>query len=102
MKLVLISLTLLVSATNCLAEGWSYRVVGVSSNDVLNVRSGPAADYPVLGIIPPHAKGIGKRQCIGTWCNVAYVSPDVYVVQGWVQSRFLAPDHFSPRPHYPE
>jgi uncharacterized protein YraI len=31
----------------------TYRVVAVDFDDVLNIRAGPSAGYPIVGEIPP-------------------------------------------------
>jgi uncharacterized protein YraI len=83
-----------------------YRVVGVASNDVLNIRSEPIASAPKIGSIPPGADGVRNLGCEGglsfaewevaspaerdaarhnRWCRIAYGG-----VEGWVTGRFLA------------
>lgn len=71
--------------------GSPFRVVGVESNDVLNMRLGPTANSAPVYAIPFDGKGVYKRTCTtsggATWCEVAY---DCRV--GWVNTRFLEPD----------
>lgn len=70
--------------------GGDYQVAFVESNDVLNVRSGPGANYPAVAELPPIAAGIevvpeGQTLTAGsTW--VAVEAPGV---EGWANSRFL-------------
>ena len=65
-----------------------YRVVGVTGDDVLNVREGPSAKYAVVGTIPQKARGIeGLGECTQGWCHIRYGS-----IEGWSNARFLAPD----------
>lgn len=66
-----------------------YRVVNVASNDVLNVRAGPGADNPIVGIIPPDGTGIqitGPGTANGTtfWVPIRYMA-----VEGWVNQSYL-------------
>lgn len=69
-----------------------YRVVGVSAEDVLNIRTGPSARYPVAGAMPHDARGIrGLGSCVQGWCHIRYGS-----VMGWSSARFLAADSGAP------
>lgn len=62
-----------------------FRVYGVDSDDVLNIRSGPSADHAVMATIPPGATGVRiTGQCIDVWCQVSYKS-----VTGWANRRYL-------------
>lgn len=64
----------------------SYRVSGVASWDRLNIRSGPGADYPVLGSIPPNGTGvICVGPCQGRWCRIEWRG-----AEGWTNTRYLA------------
>src|ERR1051326_7578771 len=63
----------------------TYRVVGVEFDDVLNIRAGPSADYPVVGEIPPTGRGVHLvGECYG-WCPIWYKG-----ASGWVSARYLA------------
>ena len=65
-----------------------YRVVGVTGDDVLNVREGPSAKYDIVGTIPQRARGIESLgECTNGWCHIRYDS-----IEGWSNARFLAPD----------
>ena len=83
-----------------------YRVTGVASDDVLNIRAKPNASSEKLGSIPHDADGIQNRGCEGglsyaewaeateeeraasvrrRWCRVSFAGSE-----GWVAGRFLA------------
>lgn len=62
-----------------------YRVVGVRSNDVLNLRERPDFNARIVGVLAPTASGIvdlGQRY--GDWVRVGHQN-----VQGWANQRFL-------------
>jgi N-acetylmuramoyl-L-alanine amidase len=64
----------------------TFRVVGVESNDVLNIRSGPDAATGIVDVIPPNGKGIRVvGGCTGHWCPVQYLNS-----KGWVNRHYLA------------
>lgn len=70
-------------------EGPHYAVRGVDPSDVLYMRAAPGSKSPVVGQIPPQARGVvgtGARQQVGpgVWHEVVYDG-----VQGWVNARFL-------------
>ena len=66
----------------------SFRVAGVRVDDVLNVRQGPSAETPAVGIIPSQGQGIRLTgKCRLTWCPVAHNG-----VSGWVNSDYLVED----------
>ena len=63
-----------------------YKVVGVASNDVLKIRSGPDAATDIVKAIPFDGKGIRRvGNCSGQWCPVEYLN-----AKGWVNRRHLA------------
>ena len=63
-----------------------FRVVNVRSDDVLNVRSGPSADFDIVGGLPPGSRGIAiTSTCRSAWCPVQHRS-----TSGWVNSAYLA------------
>ena len=69
-----------------------YRVVGVATDDALNLRSEPDHDSDILRQIPNDAAGIvgtGRRETMDgeTWIEVIYDNE-----KGWVNSRYVA--HF--------
>ena len=66
----------------------TYRVVDVAPNDVLNIRSGPNADLPIVGRIPPVGRGVRiTGACSGKWCPIDYQG-----MRGWVNTQYLASD----------
>ena len=72
------------SAHACACCG-TYQVTNVASWDVLNMRSGPDADFPKVGEIPPNtACVIRTNRCEGNWCVVQFAEQT-----GWVNTRFL-------------
>lgn len=85
-----------------------YRVTGVATDDVLNLRDGPTPDAERIGSIPADATGLRNLGCQGgltfqefstlspaeqdaiqrkrpRWCNVEYQGQ-----VGWVAGRYLA------------
>src|SRR5262249_35194471 len=61
----------------------TYKVVGVASNDVLKIRSGPDATADIVKAIPFDGKGIRMvGSCSGQWCPVGYLD-----AKGWVNRR---------------
>jgi SH3-like domain-containing protein len=74
-----------------------FRVVNVRSDDVLNVRSGPSADFDIVAGLPPGSRGIAiTKACRATWCPVRHGS-----TSGWVNTVYLVPEELSaPLPRY--
>lgn len=68
----------------------AYRVVNVASNDMLNVRSGPAASYSGVGALRPGTGGIYIQECQrhALWCRIN-VSTNVGMISGWVNTRYI-------------
>lgn len=70
-----------------------YRVVGVASNDVLNIRSGAGASHGIVGMFPPAARDIritGRIRTLNSgavWVEVR--SPALPDGVGWINGRFL-------------
>jgi hypothetical protein len=65
-----------------------FRVVNVRGDDVLNVRSGPSADFEIVGELPPGSRGIAITDaCRSRWCPVQRGS-----TTGWVNSAYLSPE----------
>jgi len=67
-----------------------YRVVGVASDDTLNLRSEPDHESDILRQIPNDAAGIvgtGRKETVDgeTWIEVIYDNE-----KGWVNSRYVA------------
>ncbi len=66
----------------------TFRVAGVASGDVLNVRDGPSADYRATGAILPDAVGVRiVGRCQAEWCPISHRG-----VTGWVNSFYLIED----------
>ncbi|MGR3541043.1 MAG: peptide-binding protein [Hasllibacter sp.] len=59
-RLLTILLTLLAGPALATQDGWPalHDVVGVAADDVLNVRSGPGASFPVVGSLGPGARDV--------------------------------------------
>ncbi len=75
------------------AQDHDYRVVGVASNDVLNIRSGPGVSHGIVGMFPPNARHVritGRIRSLpsgAVWVEVRSATlPDGV---GWVNGRFL-------------
>lgn len=67
-----------------------YAVVGVESNDMLNMRAGAGVDHPVTATIPPNGVNIritgdGKDVGQSTWVPVEFQGQ-----RGWVNKYYLA------------
>ncbi len=63
----------------------TYKVAGVTEDDVLNVRLGPQMAAAVIGAIPRDARGVVvSGQCLAEWCPVTYQKQ-----YGWVSQLFL-------------
>ena len=79
----------LVLATPALAEPTYHRVVGVASNDTLNIRSGPSASSEDIGDLQFNARGIEVLgfDATGNWARIALHERD-----GWVSALFLDTD----------
>jgi N-acetylmuramoyl-L-alanine amidase len=66
-------------------EATTYRVTGVAAEDVLNIRSGPAADRERVGSIPPNGRAVRiVGACRENWCPIEYGG-----VRGWVNRGYL-------------
>ena len=117
-RLLILLTALLLSPALALAEADGpdfYRLAGVTANNVLNIRSGPGAEHPIIGAIPADADGIANFGCVGgldidqwasaaaeeraaarnhRWCRVGY---DRMI--GWSAGRHLVegagPDAFN-------
>ena len=61
-----------------------FRVAGVSSDDVLWIRSGPSTRYRKIGSIPFNGAGIKNLGCARRWCRVRYRG-----VTGYASQRYL-------------
>lgn len=65
----------------------TFTVVGIASNDVLNIREQPTVQSRMVGMIPPTATGVEYANNYsdgGRWLFVRYRE-----ITGWVASRYL-------------
>lgn len=63
----------------------TWKVVNVAQNDVLNIRSGPAAYFSKVGAIPSGSACVIKTsKCKRNWCKISYAGS-----KGWVSNRYL-------------
>ncbi len=66
------------------------RVVGIASNDVLNMRQSASTKSPILDMLAPQQKGIKSSLCkkVGKaqWC---YVTNPKTQMKGWASKNFL-------------
>jgi len=74
----------------------TYRVIGISSGDYLNVREGAGSNYPVVATLEPGTGGIvlgTKRAANGetTWQEI-FVGGH----SGWVNADYIAPETQAP------
>ena len=72
------------------AEALTYQVVGVSTTDTLNVRTGPGERYPVVTRLPSSTKGIQIMGVARLNGQDAWVPIRSEAQTGWVIQRFLA------------
>jgi N-acetylmuramoyl-L-alanine amidase len=68
---------------------FTYKVIDVPRDDVLNIRSEPASQSSILGTIPANGRGIQMTgDCTDDWCKVQYNG-----ARGWVNRKFLGRDN---------
>lgn len=84
------------------ALGDAWRVSGVSTDDRLNVRSGPSTRFDVVTDLPKGFGGLLREVCVlvkpapdaanradlPEWCAISQGG----AIIGWVNARYLAPD----------
>jgi tetratricopeptide (TPR) repeat protein len=64
-----------------------YRVDNVAAHNVLNMRSGPGTDFPVVAEIPPNGSGVSVRTCKvvegyrAKWCEASWQNHS-----GWISA----------------
>ena len=64
----------------------AFKVANVARHDVLNVRSGPSAEFGVVGELQPGSRGVMiTGGCRSVWCPVQHES-----TSGWVNRIYLA------------
>lgn len=87
--LVLIWLVSLTVAAPVFAQGdypALYDVTGVTAGDVLNIRSGPSATAPVIGMFQPNETGI---EVIATDPGGSWGQVNTGEMAGWTSLRYL-------------
>jgi Bacterial SH3 domain/Peptidase M15 len=66
----------------------TFMVANVRHDDVLNVRSGPSADFDIVAELAPGSRGIAIiSECRSRWCPVQHDG-----ATGWVNSVYLVPE----------
>jgi hypothetical protein len=70
-----------------------YRVINVTGNETLNIRSGPGIKYKVIAVIPNNGTGIqitggGVQVDNAIWVPIIYNGKS-----GWVNSYYIAPSY---------
>jgi hypothetical protein len=80
-------------------SGETWRVTGVSQDDVLNIRQGPSAQTRKVGEFGPNDSGIVIYDRRGDWARVGRSTPGR--PDGWVHTRHLAPVRASARVRLP-
>ena len=63
-----------------------YRVTGVASDDVLNVRIAPDAGSEIVGSLRPAATPVEVVEIRGNWARVTEID-----ISGWASLRYLEP-----------
>lgn len=88
-----------------LAHADSWAVTGVSSDDMLNVRTGPGTSFAVADQLAPGERGLRKEVCVllkpspdapaavnlPEWCSITRGGQSL----GWVSARYLAKETWS-------
>ncbi|MCP5082275.1 MAG: SH3 domain-containing protein [Alphaproteobacteria bacterium] len=95
---IVVALSLGAPPANATSGPGCFRIVGVASNDVLNLRSGPNSGAPLTGTMQPKRHGIIALSGSCTpqaaskskqWCKVThYVDSGTTI--GWASRRFLS------------
>lgn len=98
-SLVAVLIVLLPNAARATSGPGCFQVINVPNWDVLNMRSGPSANNPIVDRLPPGRHGIISQSgpCIpynaslgARWCPVSHYNGDK-TSSGWVKRRFVAP-----------
>jgi N-acetylmuramoyl-L-alanine amidase len=72
----------------CAPSDHRYKVIDVPNDELLNIRSGPAFQSSILGVIPANGRGIQMmKDCTNNWCKIQYNG-----ALGWVNRQFLQRD----------
>lgn len=80
-----------VSTTSTRGNSNTYRVIGHSPSEELNVRKGPSSKYSIVGTIPYNGSGILVNLCNSIsgfrhkWCQISYRG-----MTGWAYGKYLA------------
>lgn len=72
------------------SSGGVVQVTGVPANDILNVRSGPGADYRIVGALGngSQVRKLGcQHQGNSRWCEIEMMTD--MRERGWVNARYL-------------
>ena len=67
-----------------------YAVVGVAMDDVLNLRSQPGVELPILGAIPPDATAVERTGPDQKVSGIAWTPVSYQGMTGWVNAKFLS------------
>jgi len=94
MKKIILSLILLI--TFSFSETALFaKIIGVKTDDILNIRNNPSYTSKKLGSLPPHAyiaieKCQSKKNAI--WCKIYQIPQQFYedFHVGWVNARYLS------------
>jgi uncharacterized protein YraI len=78
----------------------TYRVVGVSSGDYLNVRQGPGANYSIVARLLPTATGIVLEQGRTTNGSTVWQQISKGGYTGWINEEYLTLETGSQLPSY--
>lgn len=91
LRLALVVLSLILPSLSTAADGeipGLYRVVGVASNDTLNVRSGQGASHAKVGELAFNARWV---EIIAISGNRKWGQTNIGETSGWVSMRYLRP-----------
>ena len=107
-----VALTMVASGAQAQIDGHgpdAWRVTGVASNDVLNVRTGPGTNYPVSESFAATERGLQQVTCVPLHTPAQYSALTAAQIKalpprwclmrnaamtkaGWVAQRFITPD----------
>lgn len=118
--MIVVAMMLMVPAARAEVDGHgpdSWRVTGVASNDVLNVRSGPGTQHPISSSFAYNERGLQQITCVPlytpaqfsamTEAQIKALPPRWCLMRnaamtktGWVAQRYITPDGSTaaPRP----
>lgn len=90
MRAVLAVLLLLAGPAQATQDAFPalYDVVGVASDDVLNIRSGPGAEFEVIGTLAPDAEGV---EVIAPNDRFTWAQINSGEGTGWISMSFVVP-----------